>query len=330
MSQAAREAPPVADCLALYRRMLLVRKAEERLARDFKAGLLPGPVHLYIGQEATAVGVCSHLGDADWITSTHRGHGHYLAKGGELAPMFAEIYGRSTGICGGMGGSMHVADFSRGILGANGIVGGGLALAAGAALSAQLHGRRNVAVAFFGDGAASQGVLSEALNLAALWHLPLIFVCENNSFSEFSPTAAVTAGAIVDRAKPFGVTAVEVDGNDVLAVWQVAQLAVERARRGEGATFIEARTYRFHGHVEGEAAFLRESYRAESEVEARRSGDPLPRCRAHLLAAQIGQESALAAIESEVTATVEEAADRSAEDPWPVPSDLDRLGLGSA
>jgi len=310
--------------------MLLVRKAEERLARDFKAGLLPGPVHLYIGQEATAVGVCSHLGDADWITSTHRGHGHYLAKGGELAPMFAEIYGRSTGICGGMGGSMHVADFSRGILGANGIVGGGLALAAGAALSAQLHRRGNVAVAFFGDGAASQGVLSEALNLAALWHLPLIFVCENNSFSEFSPTAAVTAGAIVDRAKPFGVTAVEVDGNDVLAVWQVAHLAVERARRGEGATLIEARTYRLHGHVEGEAAFLRESYRAESEVEARRSGDPIPLFRAHLLAAQIGQESALAAIESEVTATVEEAADRSAEDPWPVPSDLDRLGLGSA
>jgi pyruvate dehydrogenase E1 component alpha subunit len=310
--------------------MLLVRKAEERLARDFKAGLLPGPVHLYIGQEATAVGVCSHLSDADWITSTHRGHGHYLAKGGELAPMFAEIYGRSTGICGGMGGSMHVADFSRGILGANGIVGGGLALAAGAALSAQLHRRGNVAVAFFGDGAASQGVLSEALNLAALWHLPLIFVCENNSFSEFSPTAAVTAGAIVDRAKPFGVTAVEVDGNDVLAVWQVAHLAVERARRGEGATLIEARTYRLHGHVEGEAAFLRESYRAESEVEARRSGDPIPLFRAHLLAAQIGQESALAAIESEVTATVEEAADRSAEDPWPVPSDLDRLGLGSA
>jgi len=330
VSQAAREAPPVADCLELYRRMLLVRKAEERLARDFKAGLLPGPVHLYIGQEATAVGVCSHLGDADWITSTHRGHGHYLAKGGELAPMFAEIYGRSTGICGGMGGSMHVADFSRGILGANGIVGGGLALAAGAALSAQLHRRGNVAVAFFGDGAASQGVLSEALNLAALWHLPLIFVCENNSFSEFSPTAAVTAGAIVDRAKPFGVTAVEVDGNDVLAVWQVAHLAVERARRGEGATLIEARTYRLHGHVEGEAAFLRESYRAESEVEARRSGDPIPLFRAHLLAAQIGQESALAAIESEVTATVEEAADRSAEDPWPVPSDLDRLGLGSA
>jgi len=330
VSQAAREAPPVADCLALYRRMLLVRKAEERLARDFKAGLLPGPVHLYIGQEATAVGVCSHLGDADWITSTHRGHGHYLAKGGEVAPMFAEIYGRSTGICRGMGGSMHVADFSRGILGANGIVGGGLALAAGAALSAQLDGQKNVAVAFFGDGAASQGVLSEALNLAALWHLPLIFVCENNSFSEFSPTAAVTAGAIVDRAKPFGVTAVEVDGNDVLAVWNVAHLAVERARRGEGATLIEARTYRLHGHVEGEAAFLREGYRAESEVEARRSGDPIPRFREHILAAHVSQETQLAAIEGEVTSMVEEAADRSAEDPWPVPSDLDSLGLGTA
>ena len=159
--------------LALYQRMVLIRKTEEQLASDFKAGRLPGPVHLYIGQEAVAVGVCAHLGDADRMTSTHRGHGHYLAKGGELRAMFAEVYGRATGICGGMGGSMHVADFDRGILGANGIVGGGIALAAGAALAAQLDRQGNVAVAFFGDGAAAQGVLAETLNIAALWQLPL-------------------------------------------------------------------------------------------------------------------------------------------------------------
>lgn len=309
--------------------MALVRKAEERLARDFKAGLLPGPVHLYIGQEATAVGVCAHLSDIDWITSTHRGHGHYLAKGGDVGSMFAEIYGRATGICGGMGGSMHVADFSRGILGANGIVGGGIALAAGAALSAQLQGRRQVAVAFFGDGAASQGVLSEALNLAALWRLPLLLVCENNSYSEFSPTEHVTAGTIVDRAKPFGVTAVQVDGNDLVAVWKAASVAVGRAREGAGPTLLEARTYRFHGHVEGETAFLRERYRPDSEVEAKRLSDPLILFRRHVLTQSIATEAELTALEAEIESLVEAAANQGALDPWPELLSLDRLMLSS-
>jgi pyruvate dehydrogenase E1 component alpha subunit len=307
--------------------MLLIRRAEERLARDFKAGLLPGPVHLYVGQEATAVGVCAQLSDADWITSTHRGHGHYLAKGGAVGPMFAEVYGRSTGICGGMGGSMHVADFSRGILGANGIVGGGIALAAGAALSAQLRGQQAVAVAFFGDGAASQGVLAEALNLASLWRLPLILVCENNSYSEFSPTQDVTAGAIVDRAKPFDVPGVVVDGNGLLDVWRAASEAIARARGGLGPTLIEARTYRFHGHVEGETAFLREAYRDENEVESRRRGDPVARWRAHLLSERVAPEAAVTALEAEIGTLVEDAADRAARDPWPEPSSLERLKL---
>jgi pyruvate dehydrogenase E1 component alpha subunit len=307
--------------------MLLIRRAEERLARDFKAGLLPGPVHLYIGQEATAVGVCAQLSDADWITSTHRGHGHYLAKGGDVGPMFAEVYGRATGICGGMGGSMHVADFSRGILGANGIVGGGIALAAGAALSAQLRGQHSVAVAFFGDGAASQGVLGEALNLASLWRLPLILVCENNSYSEFSPTHDVTAGAIVDRARPFEVPAVVVDGNSVLDVWRAASDAIGRARAGVGPTLIEARTYRFHGHVEGETAFLRDTYREETEVEARRRGDPVLRWRTHLLGERSAPEAAVTALEAEIDALVEVAAGRASQDPWPEPSSLERLKL---
>lgn len=327
MSEASAVHLPPAECVALFRRMLMIRKAEERLARDFKAGLLPGPVHLYIGQEAVAVGICAHLAADDWITSTHRGHGHYLAKGGELGPMFAEIYGRATGICGGFGGSMHVADFDRGILGANGIVGGGIALATGAALSAQLERRGRVAVAFFGDGAASQGVLSEALNLASLWRLPLIFVCENNGYAEFSPTAAVTAGSIARRAEPFQVPAVVVDGNELESVWRTAAEAVQRAREGGGPSFVEAQTYRFHGHVEGETAFLREAYRRDAEVEARRGQDPVAAFRRHILSAGIEDEQRLRAIEQEVESLVEQCAARSADAPWPNPAALKGLGI---
>ena len=178
------------ELLGLYRSMLLIRRMEERLGEVVKTGELPGPVHLYIGQEAVAVGVCACLGDRDWIASTHRGHGHFLAKGGDPRAMIAEILGRETGICHGKGGSMHVADFSRGILGANGIVGGGIGLALGAALAAQLDGEGRVSVAFFGDGGANQGVIMEALNIAAIWRLPLLLVCENNGFSEFSPPRA--------------------------------------------------------------------------------------------------------------------------------------------
>jgi TPP-dependent pyruvate/acetoin dehydrogenase alpha subunit len=304
---------------ALYRRMLLIRLMEERLGEIQKTGALPGPVHLYIGQEAVAVGVCAHLTDRDWIASTHRGHGHFLAKGGDPRAMAAELYGRVTGICKGKGGSMHVADFTKGIIGANGIVGGGISLTTGAALAAQLDGQGDVAVAFFGDGAANQGVLSESLNLGALWDLPLILVCENNGFSEFSPTSTVTAGRIVDRARPYGVAAIEVDGNDIHAVLQAADEAVSRARSGNGPTLIEAQTYRLRGHVEYEVTFLSSSYREQAEVDLWISRDPMVRAQGYLREAGF-DEASIKAIEAEITAVVDEAFEFAENSPWPDPS----------
>ena len=295
------------EMLDIYRRMVLIRRMEEQLSEDCKAGKLPGPVHLYIGEEAIAAGVCQHLSDSDWIASTHRGHGHFLAKGGEPKAMMAEIYGKAGGICGGFGGSMHVADFSKGIIGANGIVGGGIGLTTGAALAAQLDGKGAVAVCFFGDGASNQGVLMEALNVSALWKLPLILVCENNGFSEFSPSATVTSGKIVDRAKPFGVPCEEVDGNDVVAVWQAANAAVRRARAGLGPSLIEARTYRTRGHVEYEVTFITDPYRDEAEVESWLAKDPIPRFKSYLTEQGIAQEAELAPIESGIEAIVKDA-----------------------
>jgi len=194
--------PSPAERLAMVERMLLIRRVEERLGADFKAGKLIAGVHLYSGQEAVGVGVCQHLRGSDWIASNHRGHGHFLAKGGDVRAMMAEIHAKATGVCKGMGGTMHVADLSKGILGANGIVGGGISLICGAAYSQSLQGQGGVSVAFFGDGASTQGVMSEALNLSALWKLPMIFICENNLFSEFSRSDTVVAGRIVDRGLP--------------------------------------------------------------------------------------------------------------------------------
>lgn len=315
--------PDKGELLSVYRSMLTIRRFEERLSAESKSGKLPGPVHVYIGQEAVAVGLCSHLTDSDWITSTHRGHGHFLAKGGTPAALMTEIYGRETGICGGKGGSMHVADFTRGIIGANGIVGGGIALATGAALAAQLDGKGHCAVAFFGDGAANQGVLGEAMNVAALWKLPLILVCENNGYSEFSRAADVTAGQLADRATAYGVTAQTIDGNDFMAVWRAAGEAVERARAGDGPTFIEAKTYRLHGHVESEDTFLPKTYREESEVEEWRKRDPIA-ALASMLTDGIATQSELEAIEAEIAAMVEDAAASADAAPWPNPEDAFR------
>jgi len=293
---------------AMLERMLLIRRIEERLGEEFKAGNLPGGVHLYIGEESIAVGVCAHLTNADWIASTHRGHGHFLAKGGDPNAMVAEIYGRKTGICRGMGGSMHVADVSRGILGANGIVGGGISLAAGAAMAAQMDGRGAVAVCFFGDGAAGQGVLMEALNIGALWHLPLVLVCENNGYSEYSRADTVTAGAIADRAKPYGVPGVVVDGNDLIEVCTAAEAAIGRARRGDGPTLIEARTYRMRGHIEAETAFLQgSSYRPKEEVEQWKGRDPIDLCSRRLQADGVIDAQASEQMERRVRAVVEAA-----------------------
>lgn len=307
------------ELLEMYRKMNLIRRIEERLGEDFKRGELPGPVHLYIGEEAIAVGACAHLADTDWIASTHRGHGHFIAKGGDPKAMIAEVYGRSTGICRGMGGSMHVADFGRGIMGANGIVGGGIGLTVGAALAAQLDKKRAVAVCFFGDGASNQGVLMEALNVAALWKLPLILICENNGFSEFSPTATVTSGEVADRAKPFGVPSATVDGNDVIAVWQATHAAVRRARAGDGPSLLECRTYRQRGHVEAEVTFLTKPYRSEEEVAAWIARDPLPRFASYLTGNGIADDDELAAIVSGVERTVAEAVAFASDSPWPAP-----------
>ena len=298
------DAPTLAQRLDMYERMLLIRGIENQLAADFKAGQLPGAVHLYVGQEAIAVGICEHLTDSDWITGTHRGHGHYLAKGGEPGPMLAEIYGHSNGICKGMGGSMHVADFSKGIVGANGIVGGGLAITAGAALAAKLEGKNQVAVCFFGDGAANQGVFMETLNVAMLWKLPMIFMCEHNTYSEFSPSETVTAGEIPDRARAFGMPTTTVDGNDVTEVWKAAGEAVDRARSGNGPSFIQAHTYRIHGHIEAEIHFLSSTYREEEEVERWRKRDPIDRFKAQLLSSGATDETALEGIESRVQEAV--------------------------
>jgi acetoin:2,6-dichlorophenolindophenol oxidoreductase subunit alpha len=303
--------PAPSQALWLYESMLLIRRVEERLRDDSAAGKLPGAVHLYIGEEAVAAGVCAHLTPRDYATSTHRGHGHFLAKGGDVKAMMAEVWAKREGICRGMGGSMHVADVSKGILGANGIVGAGLSIATGAAFGAKLDRDGKVAVCFFGDGASNQGALMETLNIASLWQLPLVFVCENNGFSEFTPAAEVTAGRISDRARALSVPATEVDGNDVAAVWRAAGEAVGRARSGGGPSFIEARTYRIHGHFEAESLVLSGGrYREEAEIEQWRdaSNDPVARCRSALLAAGTADEAALTGIEAAVAGRVAEAA----------------------
>ncbi len=305
--------------LKLYESMLRIRKVEEQLAKDSKEGNIPGAVHLYIGQEAVAVGVCSQLSDKDWIASTHRGHGHFLAKGGETRLLMAEVYGRDTGICRGRGGSMHVADFSKGIIGANGIVGGGISITTGAGLASKLANDGSVAVVFFGDGAANQGVLAEALNISTLWQLPVIFVCENNGFSEFSPTNTVTAGNIVDRAKPYGTACETVDGNDVIAVWQCAERAKLRALRGDGPTLIEAHTYRQRGHVEAEATFLSKKYRDSQEIENWVSKDPITLFEKRIVDAGQAKIEDLQIITKAIEAEVNEAIEFAEKSPYPDP-----------
>ena len=301
-------APTPEQSMALYERMLLIRRIEEKLSADAAAGRLPGAVHLYIGQEAVAAGVCMQLKDTDWITSTHRGHGHFLAKGGEPRAMMAEIWGKRTGICKGMGGSMHVADVSKGILGANGIVGGGFAISVGAAFGAKLSGEGRVVVCFFGDGASNQGVFMECLNVSTLWQLPVVFVCEHNHFSEFTRAEQVTSGEIVNRARAFGIHTAVVDGNDVEAVWNATAEAVARARRGEGPCYIEAETYRIKGHMEFEKELLAGGkYRELEEIEHWRRRDPIDRWTATLLKTGVTNAAALEKIEARVAGIVADA-----------------------
>ena len=297
------------DLKRFHRKMLVIRKCEEHPGEATKNGAFPGAVHLYIGQEAIAVPLCDQLNDSDWISSTHRGHGHFIAKGGNIKSMMAEIYGKSTGICGGKGGSMHVADFSKGIIGANGVVAGGMGLAVGAALAAKLDKKGVVSVIFFGDGAANQGVLMEAMNISSLWKLPMIFVCENNQYSEFTHTSEVTSGKIADRARPFNIPTYEVDGNNVVDVWQAASNAIRRGRSGEGPTFIEAHTYRQRGHVEFEYTFLSRTYRDQKEVDLwkQEDKDPILRLEKQLIKNKNYTASEVDGIHNEVNSEVEEA-----------------------
>jgi pyruvate dehydrogenase E1 component alpha subunit len=305
-----------------YRQMVLIRGIEERLSAASLGGELPGPVHVSIGQEAIAVGVCATLRDDDWLASTHRGHAHFLARGGDPKALVAEVFGRATGACGGRGGSMHVADLSKGILGAQGIVGAGIGLATGAALTARIRGEGAVAVAFFGDGGANQGVLLEALNLSAVWKLPLLLICENNGWSEFTATETLTAGSIADRATPFGVPALSVDGNDVIAVRDAAQGAVSRARAGDGPTLLEMRTYRTRGHVETESTFLPAPYRTEAEIDVWRQRDPIAAVARRL--SEVGvAESTLDELRAVIAGEVDEAFAFAAASPFPDPEDAE-------
>ncbi len=311
--------PSAEVALDLYRTMATIRAFEERIAREFRTGEIPGFVHLSIGQEAVAAGVCAHLTDADVITSTHRGHGHAIAKGCDLRAMMAEIYGRTTGLCRGRGGSMHIADFSRGMAGANAIVGGGIAFATGAGLSAQVLGRTNVAVAFFGDGAANQGILHESLNLAAIWRLPLVYVCENNGFAESTPAAYSTSvERIATRALAYHIPGVTVDGRDVADVWRAAGEAVTRARAGQGPSLLEVLTYRARGHFEGDP----EAYRHDEERQTARERDALTGLRARLLADGTTAEADLAGLDTAIASAVDEAVEFARSSPWPEAGDI--------
>lgn len=305
--------------LEMYERMTLIRAFEEATVKNFADDLIPGFVHVYIGEEAVAVGVCAHLTDDDFITSTHRGHGHCIAKGVEVEGMAAELMGRRTGLCAGKGGSMHVADFEKGMLGANGIVGGGAPLACGAALTAKTHGSGAVSVCFFGDGAANQGTFHESLNLASIWKLPIVFVCENNGYAEATPfTYHCSTDEIASRAIGHDMPGAVVDGLDVLAVWETAGEAIARARAGDGPTLIEAKTYRFRGHEEGDEA----TYRTAEEVEAFRARDPIDALARHLSSQMRVSEADLEAISAGAARQVEEAYQAAKSAPWPEPHEV--------
>lgn len=306
--------------LHAYRVMRTIRAFEERLHVEFATGEIPGFVHLYAGEEASAAGVMAHLRDDDCIASTHRGHGHCIAKGVDVHGMMAEIYGKKTGVCQGKGGSMHIADLEKGMLGANGIVGAGAPLAAGAALAAKLKGRDAVAVAFFGDGGSNEGAVFEAMNLAAVWNLPCLFVAENNGYAE--ATAAnwsVACDHIADRAAGFGMPGVTVDGFDFFAVHEAAGAAIERARAGEGPSLIEVKLTRYYGHFEGDA----QTYRDPDEVKHyRETRDCLKQFRERTCHAGLLSASDLDAIDAEVEARIEDAVQRAKNDPKPEPDDL--------
>jgi len=302
----------------MLRQMLTIRRFDECASDKFRSGDIYGVVHAYIGEEAVAVGVCEALREGDRIISNHRGHGHCIAKGADLDRMMAELYGRRDGYCKGKGGSMHIADFDIGMLGANGIVAGGISIITGAGLAAQMDGAGGVAVGFFGDGASNAGPFHESINIAADWRLPVVYVCENNGWAVNVPAQeSVPTPNVADRAAGYGIPGVIVDGNDVLAVYEAATTAVARARAGEGPTLIEAKTYRHRSHTE---RVDQPDVRPKAEIQAwmQPDKDPIPRLIAHLQAQQ-GQlsDAELAAMEEEVAASIRAAVAYAEASPFP-------------
>ena len=303
----------------LYATMKKIRLFEEKVSELFAEGKLPGFVHLYAGEEAIGVGVCAHLTDRDYITSTHRGHGHCIAKGVEINSMMAEVYGKATGACKGKGGSMHIADVDKGMLGANGIVGAGGPLACGSGLMAKTLGTDQVTVCFFGDGAAEQGTMHEAMNLACCWNLPVVFVCENNGYAESTPWGYhCAAKSIADRAAAYDMPGITVDGTDFFAVYEAAEEAIGRARRGDGPSLMECRGFRYYGHFEGDAML----YVTEEEKERNRARDPIENVKKRAIERGLVSAAQLAEVDAQAAAIIEEAVKFAEESSWPKPEEV--------
>ncbi|MBM4296232.1 MAG: thiamine pyrophosphate-dependent dehydrogenase E1 component subunit alpha [Deltaproteobacteria bacterium] len=309
--------------LHFYRQMLKIRLFEEEVNQLYLGAKMPGLAHLYIGEEAVAVGVCEVLRQDDYITSTHRGHGHCIAKGAALDRMFAELLGKEAGYCRGKGGSMHIADQDTGNLGANAIVGGSAGIATGAAMSIKMRKSDQVAVCFFGDGALGQGLLYESMNMAALWKLPVIYVCENNQYNEYTNYRETTAGEVVGRARAFGVHTEAIDGQDVRAVHAAALTAASNARKGDGPSFLECHTYRFHGHHVGDID--RAYYRSKAEEEEwKTKRDPIKLLADWLQKGKLVDAASLPKIENEVSAGIKDAVTFALNAPFPAPNEVDQ------
>jgi len=309
------------DLIGMLRKMILIREFDELAIKLRTGGKIYGVVHPCVGQEAIAVGVCANLTNADRVTSTHRGHGHCIAKGADIKRMMAELFGRVDGYCKGKGGSMHIADFAVGMLGANGIVGGGLPMATGAALAAQLEGKGNVAVCFFGDGAVAEGEFHEALNISSVWKLPIVFVCENNQYAANNAIGVqhqVTDVAV--HANSYGMPGLSIDGNDVLAVCEATRAAVDRARRGEGPFLLECKTYRWYGHSVRNTP--PPETRPAAEIAQWKERDPIARLAADLIAQRLISESDLGSLQRQVQTDLQEAVAFADNSPFPDPKDI--------
>lgn len=310
------------DYLRMYAQMVRIRTFEDNANQLYLSAKMPGLTHMYSGEEAVAVGICEALTDSDRITSTHRGHGHCVAKGAEFKEMFCELLGKAEGYCRGKGGSMHIADQSHGNLGANAIVGGSMGIATGSALRAKLMGQDDVTVCFFGDGATAQGLMYEVMNMAALWKLPVIYACENNGYSEYTRTEEIAAGSIIARAEAFGIEAHQVDGQDVLAVNELTQKLVARARKGEGPFFMELMTYRYHGHHVGD--INREYYRSKAEEKDWKDNrDPIIRFRGFLVEQGIATEAEIEALNARIEQDAAEAVAYAEQAPYPPAHEVD-------